>query len=114
VGHPGPGIRTAIIALGAFGMGAQAVAARSVDAPGIVTVVFTSTITAIAEAAGRFVFRHEQGKPFETRRQLAAYGCYLGGALAGGLLSRAGYGSLVPVACAAAALLVQCNRRLSR
>jgi uncharacterized membrane protein YoaK (UPF0700 family) len=66
----------AMIALGGTAMGIQAVAARSVGAPGIPTVVFTSTLTAIVGAIGRRLVSGAQPLRAETWRQIDAFACY--------------------------------------
>lgn len=105
--HPPLLSRSVAIGLGAMGMGAQAIAARAVDAPGIPTVVFTSTLTAITEAIGRFLFGGKKAKSADTGRQAVAFCCYAIGAVLGGVFT--GYwniGAAVPVGLAAIALAV--------
>jgi uncharacterized membrane protein YoaK (UPF0700 family) len=97
---------TAIIAFGGTAMGVQAGAARSVGAPGIPTVVFTSTLTAIVEAIGRRMASGAQPLRAETWRQIEAFACYAGSAaLSGFLAAQEGWGAFIPVACAVAALI---------
>lgn len=109
--RPAP-LGAAMIALAAVGMGAQAVAARRLHAPGIITVVFTSTLTAIAEALGRGLFKGKGGKPTETARQAAALACYAGGAVIGGVLAAHASGTIVPLGFALAALIVAVATKL--
>lgn len=99
--------RAGTIALAALGMGAQAVAAREVNAPSIITVVFTSTLTAITEALAGLLFGTKKKSGRDTMRQVGAFVSYLLGAAAGGALSRVGIGAVVPLVCAAAALLLE-------
>jgi uncharacterized membrane protein YoaK (UPF0700 family) len=87
--HPaGTGADYALIVLSALGMGMQSVAARTLNVPGITTVVFTSTLTGIVMTAVEAVIRRV-ALPFDAIRQLAVFSVYLLGAvLAGWLASR--------------------------
>ncbi|HET6182202.1 MAG TPA: YoaK family protein [Acetobacteraceae bacterium] len=104
-GPAGGALGSATVAVAAVGMGAQAVAARCVNLPGLPTVVFTSTLTAIAEALGRKAEGSGRRLPTDTWRQIGAFCCYLGGAGVGAALARLGAGaSVLPLACALGAL----------
>ena len=72
----------ALIAIVAAAMGAQSAAAQRVGVPGVSTTFVTGTLTRIAS---RFV---EAGPGPREAAPLAAWAAYLGGAVAGGLLSR--------------------------
>ena len=77
-----------LIALAATGMGIQTVVARRINAPGIPTVVFTTTLTNIVMAATDAVARRAP-LSFDSKRQIGIFAVYLAGAtLAGVLASR--------------------------
>ena len=80
--HPAQSIPNAVdaatIAFGGTAMGVQAVVARSIGAPGIPTVVFTSTLTAIAQAIGWRMVNDTRPLRAETLRQIGAFVCYRG------------------------------------
>ncbi len=75
-----------LIVLASSAMGIQSFAARLVDRPGITTVVFTSTLTAIAIAVTAALLRRPHRLPFATKRQLWMFLIYCAGAVVGGLL----------------------------
>jgi uncharacterized membrane protein YoaK (UPF0700 family) len=79
-----------LIVLASSAMGIQSRAARLVDRPGITTVVFTSTLTAIATAATAALLRQPHRLPYATKRQIGMFLIYGLGAIVGGLLSSAG------------------------
>lgn len=85
-----------LIVLSAAGMGAQSVAARLINLPGIPTVVFTSTLTSIVIAATEAVLRRA-ALPFEAWRQIAVFCAYLCGTLLAGVISWRSLGALVPL-----------------
>ncbi len=96
-----------LILIGAMAMGLQSVAARTIDLPGIPTVVFTTTLTMIMMGLTRAVtHRVARGDgptraiPPITARQIGAMGLYVGGAAATALV-----GLLLPVLAAWTALL---------
>lgn len=85
--HPaGTGADYVLIVLSAVGMGMQSVAARTVNAPGITTVVFTSTLTSIVMTAIEVVIRRA-ALPFDAIRQLAVFSVYLLGAVFAGSIA---------------------------
>jgi len=94
-----------LIALSAVAMGLQSVAARRIDLPGIPTVVFTSTLTAIVMALVEKIVR---GAPVsvEVKRQIAVFAAYLVGALLAGAAGSQAIGLLVllPLAAVSGAL----------
>jgi uncharacterized membrane protein YoaK (UPF0700 family) len=100
-------LHTAIVAFGGCAMGVQAVAGRAVGAPGVPTVVFTSTLTAIVEAIGGQVVNRAQRLRAETWWQIGAFASYGAAAVLGGFLTaHEAQGALVPVACALTLLVV--------
>lgn len=99
-------VDTAIIAFGGTAMGVQAIAGRAVGAPGIPTVVFTSTLTAIIEAIGGRVVNRTQRLTAETWWQIGAFACYGAAAILSGFVAaHEAQGALVTVACALALLV---------
>jgi uncharacterized membrane protein YoaK (UPF0700 family) len=97
-----------LIALSATGMGIQAVAARRINAPGIPTIVFTTTLTTICTAATDAVAR---GVPLsrDTKRQIGIFSVYLAGATIAGALSSSNLGllALLPLIAVVAALAIE-------
>jgi uncharacterized membrane protein YoaK (UPF0700 family) len=94
-----------LILLGAGGMGVQSVAAREDDRPGITTVVFTSTLTAIVIALTKALLTKPHRLGFAAKRQLFVYLGYALGAIAGGILTWSGIEAMAmipPVATLAA------------
>lgn len=84
----------ALILLSSVGMGIQGVAARSIDAPGINTVVFTFTLIAIVMSLTETLAGRSEGRNVqpETKRQIGVFlaygfGAVLAGALVGPALS---------------------------
>jgi uncharacterized membrane protein YoaK (UPF0700 family) len=104
-----------LILLGAGGMGVQSVVARQDDRPGITTVVFTSTLTAIVMALTKAVLARPHRLGFATRRQIFVYLAYALGAILGGVLtwSRIEVMAAVPPAAALAALCLHLTQRPS-
>ena len=76
-----------LIVLASSAMGIQSYAARLVDRPGITTVVFTSTLTAIATAVAAALVRRPHRLPFATKRQIGMFLIYGAGAIVAGLLA---------------------------
>ena len=101
-----------LILLSATGMGAQSVAARHINLPGLPTVVFTSTLTSIVMAATEMVFH---GTPFsvDAVRQCAVFGAYLAGALLAGIVATHSLGAVVllPLAAVLIALVAELHSR---
>ncbi|GAA5263623.1 hypothetical protein ACOSOMT5_P0043 [Acidiphilium sp. MT5] len=96
-----------LILIGAMAMGLQSVAARTIDLPGIPTVVFTTTLTMIMMGITRAITQRvarsdgpTRAIPPITARQIGAMGLYVGGAAATALV-----GLLLPLLAAWTALL---------
>lgn len=102
-----------LILLGAGAMGVQSVAARQDDRPGITTVVFTSTLTAIVIALTKAALAKPHRLGFAAKRQLFVYLGYALGAIAGGILTWSGIEAMaiVPPATALAALALHATSR---
>jgi uncharacterized membrane protein YoaK (UPF0700 family) len=96
-----------LILLGAAAMGVQSVAARQDDRPGISTVVFTSTLTALVIAATHALLGTPHRLGFVAKRQAFMFGAYALGALAGGFLTLQAIGVIpfLPLLASLAALL---------
>jgi uncharacterized membrane protein YoaK (UPF0700 family) len=77
----------ALILLGGAGMGIQSVAARQDDRPGVTTVVFTSTLTAIVIALTDAVLGTPHHLGFAAKRQIFIFLGYGVGAVTGGFLT---------------------------
>ncbi len=110
VGIPGfPSFRRELILLAGAGMGLQAAVARKMNVPGINTVVFTSTLTAIVGALADAAFRRapRRVQP-QTWRQIGAFVLYLASAVGIGALSlhNATLAAVPPFACVLLALLL--------
>ena len=76
-----------LILLGAAGMGIQSVAARQAGRPGVTTVVFTSTLTAIVIAVTDAVLGSPHRLGFAAKRQIFMFLAYGVGAVTGGFLT---------------------------
>jgi hypothetical protein len=90
-------------------MGLQSVTARRLDVPGVNTVVFTSTLTAIIGAlADAAQYRASRPIRPETWRQIAAFLLYLGGAAGIGWLALQDItlAALPPFGCVLVAVLL--------
>jgi uncharacterized membrane protein YoaK (UPF0700 family) len=96
-----------VLILLAAAMGVQSVAARQDDRPGISTVVFTSTLTALVIAATHALLGTPHRLGFVAKRQAFMFGAYALGALAGGFLTLEAIGVIpfLPLLGALAALL---------
>ena len=77
-----------LILLCSIGMGIQGIAAKRVNAPGVNTIVFTSTLVTIVLSVTEILLRREDnpGIRTATKRQIAVFGAYGAGALMAGLL----------------------------
>ena len=77
-----------LILLSAIGMGLQGIAARQINAPGINTIVFTSTLISIViSLTGTFMGRSESRSLHpDTKRQIAMFLAYALGAIVAGIL----------------------------
>jgi uncharacterized membrane protein YoaK (UPF0700 family) len=82
VGEPAGSIAYALIVLSAVAMGLQGGIGRAIGAPGIMTVIFTSTYTSIvSNLVERALAREHPLITALAARQLAALASYLGGAV---------------------------------
>ncbi len=108
---PGGVVSYLLIVLSAVGMGAQSVAARRIDLPGIPTVVFTSTLSSIC-VAGTEAMLNRRPLSADTWRQVAAFFAYLGGAALAGVLGARSLApvALLPLAAVFIALLLQSRK----
>ncbi|MGH8274241.1 MAG: YoaK family protein, partial [Gammaproteobacteria bacterium] len=86
-GRPfGDGARDGLIVLAAFAMGMQGMVARLDNRPGVNTIVFTSTLSAIVGAATLALLRRPHHLAWDTKRQIGMFAAYFIGALISGLL----------------------------
>jgi hypothetical protein len=87
-------------------MAVQSVAARQENRPGVSTVVFTLTFTAVMIAATRAVFATPHRLGFAAKRQVFMFLAYGLGAITGGFLTLRGIGPLpfLPLLASLAAL----------
>ena len=75
-----------LILLSSVAMGVQSAAARQINVPGINTIVFTTTLTAIIHGSVRAIQTTDSMLPAATRQQITALAVYLCGAILTGLL----------------------------
>jgi uncharacterized membrane protein YoaK (UPF0700 family) len=104
VGHPVEDAALyVLITTSAAGMGIQSVAARKINAPGISTIVFTSTLTSIVmSVAGTVVRRPNRlALTFGTKRQIGIFLAYGFGSVLAGMLDWSGVGLIVWIPLAA-------------
>jgi uncharacterized membrane protein YoaK (UPF0700 family) len=93
-----------LIVAASFGMGIQGVAARMASRPGITTIVFTSTLTAIVASVINAIYRTPHKLPFAIKRQIATFCIYGAGAAICGLLASHGAAiAILPFAAVAGA-----------
>ena len=107
--------RDGLILLAASSMGIQGVVAPRADRPGINTIVFTSTLTAIVGAVTQALVRVPHRLNSAAKRQIFMFAAYLLGAIAAGLfLHHGGFRPIValPVAAVLGALACRVRARL--
>ncbi|MGH7120399.1 MAG: YoaK family protein [Acetobacteraceae bacterium] len=102
-----------MIVLAAVGMGMQSALARRIDLPGITTVVFTSTLTAIVGALAGAIRKRDPLLPAAIRRQLSALAVYIAAAIVAGFAVWQGSEIVcaLPFAAVAGAYLAQVRRK---
>jgi uncharacterized membrane protein YoaK (UPF0700 family) len=97
-----------LILLCSIGMGIQGIAAKSVNVPGISTIVFTSTLAGIVQSVTDILLRRKDTLEFRsaTKVQIAIFGTYAAGAVLAGVLEWNGFAWLafMPVAAVIFAL----------
>ena len=101
-----------LIFLGAAGMGIQSVAARQDGRPGVTTVVFTSTLTAIVIAVTGAVLGSPHRLDFAAKRQIFMFLAYGVSAVTGGFLTWRAIDA-IPFLPLLAALAALCLHRVS-
>jgi uncharacterized membrane protein YoaK (UPF0700 family) len=101
-----------LILLGAAGMGIQSVAARQDGRPGVTTVVFTSTLTAIVIALTGAVLGSPRRLSFVAKRQIFMFLAYGLGAVTGGFFTWHALDA-IPFLPLLAALAALCLHRVS-
>lgn len=96
-----------LIGLSAIAMGMQGAAVRHLQVPGISTIVFTSTLTAIvATISERLLASARPVLGSTTRRQLAMFLVYLASAILTGLAAQQRWLAVMPFVPVAAVLAV--------
>lgn len=109
--HPPGGVALyALIVFSSVGMGVQGIAAKIINAPGVNTIVFTSTLVAIVLSLTEIAMGRKDSPKIRaaTKRQVAVFGAYAMGAVIAGLLDWAAFGLLAWVPMAAAVLALAC------
>ncbi len=87
--HPTEGAaHYGLILLCSIGMGIQGIAAKRINAPGVNTIVFTSTLVSIVLSVTEILLRRTDSPVVRTatKRQIAIFGAYGAGAVLAGLL----------------------------
>lgn len=115
--HPAPEsgwVLFGLILLSAGGMGAQSVAARHINLPGLPTVVFTTTLTTMVMAVVEAV-QHRQPLSGDVLRQAVVFSAYLIATLCAGALAAHSLGALVllPLCAVLVALTAELTSRRS-
>jgi uncharacterized membrane protein YoaK (UPF0700 family) len=116
-GRPDPGPALGgLILLSAAAMGIQAVAALQVNVPGVNTVVFTSTLTAIVMTATRTVMRRPKREawPKAANWQIGTFVVYALGAVSSGVIAWRAPAIIAWPPVAAAVLAAFCNEAAQR
>jgi uncharacterized membrane protein YoaK (UPF0700 family) len=91
-------------------VGVQGIAARTVNAPGVNTIVFTSTVVAIVSSMTEILLgrQNDPNALAVVRRQVAIFAAYGTGAVIAGLLNWNAFSLLVWMPVAAALLALVC------
>ena len=99
-----------LILLCSFSMGLQGIAAKIVDAPGVNTIVFTSTLVEIVFSATNILMGRRDGPQirYDTKRQISNFAAYGAGALVAGLLAWGKFSLLVWLPLTAVLLAFAC------
>jgi uncharacterized membrane protein YoaK (UPF0700 family) len=99
-----------LIVLSAIGMGVQGIAARQINAPGINTIVFTTTLISIVIGLSATFMRPPDARGLnpDTKRQIGMFLAYAGGAIFAGLLAGAALSVLAWVPALAVVLALGC------
>ncbi|MEM7224536.1 MAG: YoaK family protein [Pseudomonadota bacterium] len=116
-GHPSGGpVHYSLILLCSVAMGVQGVAAKRINAPGVNTIVFTSTVVAIVLSTTEILLGRVDGPVIRsaTKRQAAVFGAYGAGALIAGLLIWSKFPLLVWMPVAAVTLSLVCYELAQR
>jgi len=77
-----------LILFSSIGMGLQGIAARQINAPGINTIVFTSTLISIITSVAGVLMRRSESRNLhpDTKRQIGIFLAYAFGAIVAGIL----------------------------
>lgn len=103
-----------LILLCSVAMGVQGIVARRIEAPGVNTIVFTTTLVTIVSSLVEIVTRRavDPALGSKTRLQVAAFAAYGAGAILAGLLHWTDFALLawLPMAAVVAMLVTHRNR----
>ena len=97
-GPPGDGVlHYSLIILCSVAMGVQGIAAKRIKAPGLNTIVFTSTVVTIVLSVTEILLGRNRDRTIRsaTKRQIAVFCAYGAGAVLAGLLYWEGFPLLV-------------------
>jgi uncharacterized membrane protein YoaK (UPF0700 family) len=103
-GHPAESVtHYGLILACSFGMGIQGIAAKCINAPGVNTIVFTSTLVAIISSATQILLRREDTPALRSATifQVFVFAAYGAGAVIAGLLYWSDFSYLVWLPAAA-------------
>ncbi len=103
-----------LILVCSFAMGIQGIAAKYIHAPGLNTIVFTSTLVAIVSATVQLLLGRETGAELksETRFQASVFAAYGIGAVIAGLLYWSGFAYLMWLPAVAVIASIVCQSGL--
>ncbi len=106
----------ALILVCSFAMGIQGIAAKYIHAPGLNTIVFTSTLVAIVSSTMQLLLGRENaaGLKAETRFQASVFAAYGLGAVIAGLLYWSGFAYLVWLPAVAVIASIVCQSGIVR
>ncbi len=113
--HPAASVGHYVLILTcSFAMGIQGIAAKYIHAPGLNTIVFTSTLVAIVSSTMQLLLGREDGPALksETRFQASVFAAYGIGAMIAGLLYWSGFAYLVWLPAAAVVVSIGCQSGL--
>ena len=112
--HPASPSHYALIIICSFAMGIQGIAAKYIHAPGLNTIVFTSTLVAIVSSIMQLLLGREDGPALKsaTRFQASIFVAYGVGAVIAGLLHWIDFPYLVWLPAAAIFACIRCQSEL--
>ena len=104
------GLLYLLIVLSSLAMGIQGIAAKRINAPGVNTIVFTSTLVSVVLSVSEILLRRDDSPALRkaAKQQIATFGAYGAGAVAAGLLDWGAFALLAWMPVAAVALAMAC------